>query len=62
VTAVEGPNGAGKSVLLAVAAGLLQIRQVRVDRGPPLTAPDPATPMRNSEIRGDGARQVDMPQ
>jgi energy-coupling factor transporter ATP-binding protein EcfA2 len=39
VTAVEGPNGAGKSVLLAVAAGLLQIRQVRVDRGPPLKPP-----------------------
>jgi energy-coupling factor transport system ATP-binding protein len=34
VTAVEGPNGAGKSVLLAAAAGLVQIDQIRVVKGP----------------------------
>lgn len=32
VTAVEGPNGAGKSVLLAAAAGVLTLPQVRVRR------------------------------
>jgi energy-coupling factor transporter ATP-binding protein EcfA2 len=31
VTAIEGPNGAGKSVLLAAAAGALQVGQVHVD-------------------------------
>jgi energy-coupling factor transport system ATP-binding protein len=33
VTAIEGPNGVGKSVLLAVAAGLLGLEQVKVARG-----------------------------
>ena len=39
VTAVEGPNAVGKSVLLAVAAGILQLPQVQVDG-----AADPQTP------------------
>ena len=30
VTAIEGPNAAGKSVLLAAAAGILRLEQVRV--------------------------------
>ena len=43
VTAVEGPNGAGKSVLLAVAAGILALDQVRIAGGalpglPPILA------------------------
>jgi energy-coupling factor transporter ATP-binding protein EcfA2 len=33
VTAIEGPNAAGKSVLLAVAAGVLQLKQVQVVGG-----------------------------
>ena len=39
VTAVEGPNAAGKSVLLAVAAGVLRLGQVRL-----VGAPDPVAP------------------
>lgn len=38
VTAIEGPNAVGKSVLLAVAAGILRLEQVRVVGG---AAPDP---------------------
>jgi len=33
VTAIEGPNAAGKSVLLAAAAGILQLEQVQVVGG-----------------------------
>jgi energy-coupling factor transporter ATP-binding protein EcfA2 len=33
VTAIEGPNAAGKSVLLAAAAGILQVEQVQVVGG-----------------------------
>jgi energy-coupling factor transporter ATP-binding protein EcfA2 len=33
VTAIEGPNAVGKSVLLAVAAGILQLEQVQVVGG-----------------------------
>ena len=39
VTAIEGPNAAGKSVLLAVAAGLLSLDQVRIVGGPDPGAP-----------------------
>jgi energy-coupling factor transport system ATP-binding protein len=39
VTAIEGPNAAGKSVLLAVAAGILRLEQVRVVGGPDAGAP-----------------------
>ena len=39
VTAIEGPNAAGKSVLLAAAAGLLRLDQVRVS-----AAPGPGSP------------------
>jgi len=39
VTAIEGPNAAGKSVLLAAAAGILQLEQVQVVGGVGLGAP-----------------------
>ncbi len=39
VTAIEGPNGAGKSVLLAVAAGALELAQVRARWRAPWSAP-----------------------
>jgi energy-coupling factor transport system ATP-binding protein len=39
VTAIEGPNAAGKSVLLAAAAGVLELAQVRVVRGAALDPP-----------------------
>jgi energy-coupling factor transporter ATP-binding protein EcfA2 len=39
VTAIEGPNAVGKSVLLAVAAGLLTLEQVRLSGVPALRLP-----------------------
>jgi energy-coupling factor transporter ATP-binding protein EcfA2 len=39
VTAIEGPNAAGKSVLLAAAAGILRLEQVRVVGGADPGAP-----------------------
>lgn len=64
VTAVEGPNAAGKSVLLAVAAGIMRLDQVRLAGGPdpgPRPSSRPSTRSWRSSRSGPATRRSTPP-
>ena len=66
VTAVEGPNGSGKSVLIAAAAGISIVPQVRVrwepgERKPPGHFGDQGRLPQPRGARGEGGRRKRLP-